>query len=374
MSEGPLAGYRQLVKRGELTGDASQERVASRLDDLHRRLQSYRRGKRGWFSTPKVPKGLYIYGEVGRGKSMLMDLFFASVKNTPKRRVHFHAFMLETHAAIHSWRQMSAKDRARQPNFVREAGDDPIPPVAEAIAQSATLLCFDEFQVTDVTDAMILGRLFENLFSRGVVVVATSNRRPDQLYPGGINRQLLLPFIALIKQRMEELELNGPMDYRLAKLKGFELYWTPLGPKADAGLDQAWRSLTGLDRGEPMELVVQGRRLVVREQAKGVARFTFAELCEVPLGAADYLTLARTFHTIILANIPKMGPEKRNEAKRFVTLIDALYENHVKLVCSAAAPPEELYPAGDVSFEFKRTASRLFEMQSAEYLARAHSA
>ena len=373
MTVGPLLGYRRLVERGELTGDAAQEQAASQLDGLYQSLQSYQRGRRGLFSAPKELKGLYIYGEVGRGKSMLMDLFFACVEKTPKRRVHFHAFMLETHAAIHTWRQMSAQDRSRQPHFVRDAGDDPIPPTAEAIARSATLLCFDEFQVSDVADAMILGRLFENLFARGVVIVATSNRAPEELYLGGINRQLFLPFIALIKERMDLIHLDGPMDYRLAKLKGFELYWMPLGSAAEQGLTEAWRSLTELDRGEPLTLSVQGRTLRVREQAKGVGRFTFAELCEEPLGAADYLALARVFHTLIIADIPRLDPEKRNAAKRFVTLIDTLYEARVKLICSAAARPEELYPSGALAFDFKRTSSRLIEMQSTDYLGRAHA-
>jgi cell division protein ZapE len=374
MTEGPLSGYRRLVERGELTGDAAQERAASLLDGLHRRIRTYQRGRRSFLgasSTP--PKGLYIFGEVGRGKSMLMDLFFACVGNTPKRRVHFHAFMIETHAAIHAWRQMTPKVRAQQPNFVREAGDDPIQPVAEEIARSATLLCFDEFQVTDVADAMILGRLFENLLARGVVIVATSNRAPEDLYFGGINRQLFLPFIKMIGEKMELIHLDGPMDYRLAKLKGFELYWTPLGADADQGLAHAWRSLTGLDHGEPMQLTVQGRSLRVREQAKGVARLGFGELCEEPLGPADYLALAHTFHTLIISGIPRLDPEKRNEAKRFVTLIDTLYDNRVKLICSAAAAPDALYPTGDAAFEFKRTASRLVEMQSADYLRLSHA-
>jgi cell division protein ZapE len=374
MSEGPLSGYRRLVARGELTGDAAQERAAAKLDGLHRQLRSYQRGRRSFFgSVATPPKGLYIFGEVGRGKSMLMDLFFAGLTNTPKRRVHFHAFMVETHAAIHAWRQMPPKERARQPHFVREAGDDPIPPIAEAIARSATLLCFDEFQVTDVADAMILGRLFENLLARGVVIVSTSNRAPDELYQGGINRQLFLPFIAMIRERMDLIHLDGPMDYRLAKLKGFELYWTPLGPEADQGLADAWRSLTGLDHGEPMHVTVQGRTLRIREQAKGVARFSFAELCEEPLGPADYLALAHTFHTVIIAGIPLLTPEKRNAAKRFVTLIDTLYDNRVKLICSAAAPPDKLCPMGDSAFEFRRTASRLIEMQSSDYLALSHA-
>jgi cell division protein ZapE len=374
MSEGPLSGYRRLVERGELTGDAAQERAASQLDALHSQLQTYQRGRRSFFgSANPPPKGLYIFGEVGRGKSMLMDLFFSCVENTPKRRVHFHAFMVETHAAIHAWRQMTPKLRAQQPNFVREAGDDPIQPVAEAIARSATLLCFDEFQVTNVADAMILGRLFENLLARGVVIVATSNRAPEELYLGGINRQLFLPFINMIRERMGLIHLDGPMDYRLAKLKGFELYWSPLGPEADQGLAEAWRSLTGLDHGEPTQLSVQGRTLRIREQAKGVARLGFGELCEEPLGPADYLSLAHSFHTLIISRIPRLDPEKRNEAKRFVTLIDTLYDNKVKLICSAAASPDELCTQGELAFEFKRTASRLIEMQSADYLQLSHA-
>lgn len=367
MSSGPLSAYREKIARGEIAEDAAQALVASRLQHLAEELGNWRPGqKAGPFSrfgfgrpvTP--PEGLYIWGGVGRGKSMLMDLFFDTVAITPKRRVHFHAFMQETHERIFDWRQKEKAGKVK--------GSDPIPPVADMIAKEAALLCFDEFQVHDIADASILGRLFEHLFERGVVVVATSNRAPDGLYEGGLNRHRFLPFIDLVKTKMDVLHLDSATDYRLDRLKGLPVYHVPLGPQADAALDDAFEKLTDSTHGEPMTLSLKGRAVEVPEARHGVARFSFSDLCARPLGAADYLKIAQTFHTVIIRDVPLMGPERRNEAKRFVTLIDALYEAKTKLILSAEAPPEALYPAGDGAFEFERTVSRLMEMQSADYI------
>ncbi len=354
-----LERYRALVAERALKPDAEQLAAAARLDALARALKSYRTG--GWplFKKPASPRGLYIWGDVGRGKSMLMDLFFEAARVSKKTRVHFNAFMVETHARIHAERQ-------------KGESADPIPPVARAIASKANLLCFDEFQVTDVADAMILGRLFEQLFSLGVVIVATSNTPPEKLYDGGLNRQLFLPFIALIKERLDIVNLDGAVDYRLQRMAGMKVYITPLGPDADRAMDEDWRKLTDEERGEAVELTVLGRKLTVPQAARGVARFSFDDLCVAALGAADYLAIAETFRTVMIDRIPAMSPEQRNEARRFVLLIDTLYDENVKLICSAAAAPEALYPSGDGADAFRRTVSRLIEMQSADYLAHGH--
>ncbi len=370
-----------MLEDGELKPDPAQAHAIEALQRLFADLHSYNPRGAGflWFRRASAPpRGLYLHGGVGRGKSMLMDLFFDSVPMTKKRRAHFHEFMLETHAAIHEWRQLTPKQRRQKVaglNYKGAGGDmdDPIPPVAKRIAHETTLLCFDEFQVLDVTDAMILGRLFTELFNNGVVLVATSNRHPDDLYKGGLNRQLFLPFIDLLKEKLQVLELNGPEDYRLARLKGVEIYHHPLDAEARTQMDAAWRRLTDHAHGSPCTLTVQGRTLNVPQADKGVARFDFDDLCGQPLGAADYLCIAHHFHTVLIDDIPRMGPELRNEAKRFVTLIDAFYDNKVKFVCSADAPPDELYPKGDGAFEFERTVSRLIEMQSEEYMAAGHA-
>ena len=351
--------YRAAVSRGELKDDAAQRHAAQTLQSLARALANYRPGRRLFLPPAPPPRGIYIWGDVGRGKSMLMDLFFAEAPARSKLRVHFNSFMVETHARIHQERQ-------------REGSDDPIPPVARAIAERARLLCFDEFQVSDVADAMILGRLFEQLFERGVVIVATSNTPPDRLYEGGLNRQLFLPFIEEIKKKLHIVELNGPVDYRLQRMSGLDVYLHPLDPVANAAMDAAWRRLTDSDHGAPVKLTVLGRTLTVPQAAKGVARFTFEELCARPLAAADYLAIAHSFHTVLIDHIPGLAPAQRNEARRFVVLIDTLYDEGVKLICSAAAPPEELYPSGDGADAFRRTASRLHEMQSEDYLRRGH--
>jgi cell division protein ZapE len=351
--------YRAAVAKGELKPDAAQERAAAKLSMLAKALRGYRPGRSLFFGQRKAPRGAYLWGDVGRGKSMLMDLFFAQVATAKKRRVHFNEFMVETHAAIHAERQKAGHS-------------DPIPPVARAVAERATLLCFDEFQVTDVADAMILGRLFEQLFNHGVVIVATSNTPPDRLYEGGLNRQLFLPFIAQFKERLDVIELAGATDYRLQRMSGLKVYMTPLGPQADAAMDAAWLRLTDVKRGAPAALRVLGRTLTVPQAAKGVARFGFADLCAQPLAGADYLAVAHAFHTVLIDHIHTLCADQRNEARRFVLLIDTLYDEGVKLICSAQAPPDALYPTGDGADSFRRTASRLHEMQSEDYLKRGH--
>jgi cell division protein ZapE len=360
MAGGPLERYRAAVGSGHLTGDAGQERVAMALDGLASEVEARktRRSFFSWRSGPAPVRGLYIFGPVGRGKSMLMDLFFDTVAVEAKRRVHFHEFMAGVHGGVKAWRDKDA--------------NDPVGRIARDIAVETQLLCFDEFQVTDIADAMILSRLFKALFDESVVIVATSNRAPEELYENGINRQLFLPAIKLIEDHMSIMSLDGPIDYRLAKLGQARVYFTPLGPESDAALDDVWHDLTGVAHGVPSALSILGRSLPIPEQAKGVARFTFEELCGAPLGPNDYLAIADAFHALVLKDVPQLQPEQRNEAKRFLTLIDALYERSVKLICSAAGAPDELYVSGDVAREFERAASRLIEMQSTEYLARPH--
>ncbi|MEM7428667.1 MAG: cell division protein ZapE [Pseudomonadota bacterium] len=353
--------YDSLISRGDLSRDAAQSVIVKRLDALCEALDTYEPGGSGSFLSrifglgekTEMPKGLYVHGDVGRGKTMLMDLFFDQVRIKAKTRIHFHEFMQNVHARVHHWRQKE---------------EDPVAPVAEEIASSATLLCFDEFQVTDIADAMILGRLFTALFEHGVVVVSTSNLEPDRLYEHGLNRGHFLPFIRLMKQKLDVVSLDGEKDYRLDRLLGHKVYLTPLGPDADAEIQNMWRELTECDEAPPAELEVSGRTLVVPQAARSVARFSFSDLCEKPLGPGDFLKIAKTFHTVIVEGIPKLSRAKRNEAKRFVLLIDSLYDNHVRLIASADVPPHEIYPEGDHAFEFNRTASRLMEMQSEDYL------
>lgn len=362
------ARYDERVASGALTGDPAQAAAASRLDDLARTLANPPK-KPLFGKAPDAPKGVYLWGGVGRGKSMLMDLFFAETKLSPKRRVHFHEFMAEVQERLDIWRKMSEADRKRSPWRVSGAGDDPIAPVAKQVASEARLLCFDEFQVTQIADAMILARLFDAIFAHGVTVVATSNRHPDDLYKDGINRGLFLPFIQRLKERCDVFELVSARDYRLDRLVEAPVWYAPLGQGSSAALDLAWTRLTLGADPQHCVLTVKGRKLDVSREAAGVARFTFEELCARPLGSIDYLTIAATFHTVILEGIPLLTPDRRNEAARFVSLIDALYEARVKLVASAAAEPDRLYPDGDGAFEFQRTASRLFEMRSASYMA-----
>ncbi|GJL96997.1 MAG: cell division protein ZapE [Hyphobacterium sp.] len=359
----PVEILKNRIASGALTEDAGQMAAAEALTNLHQQLAKWRI-RDGWVrhKTPP-PKGLYLWGGVGRGKSMLMDMFFRNAPVAAKRRVHFHEFMQETHARIGVWRKRDERKKGQ---------NDPIPPVAKDIAKTARLLCFDEFQVTDIADAMLLGRLFEQLFEIGVVVVATSNRVPDDLYKDGINRQLFLPFIGELKTRLDVMEISSGADHRLAQLTAAPVYYSPNGPESDAALDAAWHRLTQGAEPKACTITVHGRAVPVPSEAAGVARFTFEELCARPLGAADYLALAAKFHTLLIEGVPRLSPDKRNEAKRFVTLIDALYEAKTKLIMSAATDPEGLYPAGDGAFEFERTASRLMEMRSEIYLAAAH--
>jgi len=368
--------YETLVATGTIERDPAQIRLVKALDDLAQELGRRRRARKGsalgWLFSRKedpaaVPKGLYIWGSVGRGKTMLMDLFHEAAP-APKRRVHFHGFLADAHERIHAHRQALKAGTAK--------GDDPIPVVADALADEATLLCFDEFTVTDIADAMILGRLFDALFKRGVTVVATSNVEPDRLYEGGLNRALFLPFVAELTRRVTVLRLDSRTDFRLEKLGGAAVYHAPSGPEADAALARAFKGLTGKAQGKPTIVRVKGREVTVPEAAAGVARFAFADLCAQPLGASDYMAVARSFHTVILADIPVMSAETRNEAKRFITLVDTLYDAHVKLVASAAAEPRGLYVAteGREAFEFDRTVSRLIEMQSTAYLGLPHGA
>ncbi len=347
-----------------LAPDPAQAEAVARLDAMEKALV----GSQGWFGE-KRHKGLYIWGSVGRGKSMLMDLFFEAARVKLKRRVHFHDFMLETHAFIFEWRKLSQDERRKHPAHVRGSGDDPMPAAARHIADHADLLCFDEFHVNQIADAMILGRLFEQLFDRGVTIVATSNRKPSDLYKDGINRQLFLPFIKRLEEELDVVELKAARDYRLERLTVAPVYYAPLGSDADRAMDAAFARLTAGASPAPDALDVQGRKVAVPQQAMGVARFTFEELCAKPLGAADYLAIARHYHTVLIDHVPKMVQDQRTWAARFVTLIDALYESKTKLVMSAGAQPDDLYPAGDGAFEFQRTASRLHEMRSADYLA-----
>jgi cell division protein ZapE len=366
--------YAALVRDGAIERDPAQTRVLKLLDELATELGQFRLQRKsnplGWlFGARKAspsPRGLYVWGSVGRGKTMLMDLFFEVSPVRRKRRAHFHAFMADVHARVHAWRQQLKAGKVK--------GDDPIAPIAEALADDAWLLCFDEFSVTDIADAMILGRLFSALFARGVVVVATSNVAPPRLYEGGLNRALFLPFIAELERRMQVVELDARADFRLEKLRGAPVYHAPADAAARAALDRAFLALTGLERGAEENLTVFGRTVVVPQAAHGVARFSFEDLCGRPLGASDYLEIAREFHTVLIDGIPVMGFEKRNEARRFVWLIDALYDMHVKVVASAEAEPTALYTAseGREAFEFERTASRLIEMRSGEYLALPH--
>jgi cell division protein ZapE len=370
-----LTRYQSMIDQGQIEADAAQAAAVRRLHELAERIATTRLARKssalGWLfgartETAQALKGLYIWGAVGRGKTMLMDLFFGYVTAQRKRRVHFHDFMADVHARVHEWRQLARDGKVK--------GSDPIAPVAEALAEEAWVLCFDEFAVNDIADAMILGRLFTALWERGVVVVATSNVDPADLYKEGLNRALFLPFIAELQTRMEVLKLEARTDYRLEKLSGAPVYHAPADARADKALDAAWSSLTGHAPARPALLTVRTRKVEVPAASGGVARFGFADLCDRPLGASDYLMVAREYHTLILDRVPVMDIARRNEAKRFITLIDILYEHHVKLVASAEAEPRELYTAADGRevFEFERTVSRLIEMRSEAYLAAPH--
>lgn len=355
-----LTRYDERLALGEIEADAAQRDVANRLDALQTALHATAAGNGNWLrllgKAPEPPKGLYIYGGVGRGKTMLMDLLFEEIAFEPKRRAHFHEFMADVHDRI-------GAARATVPG-------DPIPHVAKDLASEAKLLCFDELHVTDIADAMILGRLFQGLYAAGTVMVATSNAHPSSLYKNGLNRELFLPFIAKLQDQMEVVELKSDKDFRLDKLAGAQLYFTPADRTAREELDAHWERLTGHHPGKPVTIDVKGRAVRVPLASMGVARFDFADLCDVPLGANDYLHIAHAFHTIIIDGIPVIDPGRRDVARRFINMIDAFYDTRTSLIASADAEPDGLYPKGHGADLFERTASRLMEMRSEGYLAR----
>src|SRR5437762_4167169 len=363
--------YKTLVASGAIEADPAQARAAEALAALEQRLSGYKPvSKQGLFGrlfsdNGEAPRGLYVHGEVGRGKTMLMDLFFQQAPVAHKRRAHFHEFMAEVHERIYGYRQGIARGEI--------ANGDVIALTANAIFDEAWLLCFDEFHVTDIADAMILGRLFSKLFELGTVVVATSNVAPEDLYKGGLNRALFLPFISQIADRMDVLRLDARTDFRLEKLAGVKM-WLTNDPEAEFVLNRAWGRMTGNAPCKSRDIAIKGRKLRVPCSAHGVARFAFADICEKPLAASDYLRLAHDYHTILIDRIPVMDYAERNAAKRFISLIDTLYDNAVKLMASAEADPVLLYVAtdGNEANEFKRTSSRLIEMSSESYLALPH--
>ena len=372
---GPLAAYRAKLAEGELLTDPAQALAAERLQALFLRLRNYdpapdAPADRSFFGRllgrkraddipDDYPNGLYLVGEVGRGKSMLMDLFFAAAEVPRKRRVHFHQFMQEAHRHMHGRRTAGH-------------GDDPIPSLADAVAGAAALLCFDEFQITDVADATILGRLFQALFARGVVVVATSNTRMDDLFAGQPGRDAFLPFIGLLKQHLDMIVMHGSRDWRRQRLRGIPTWHVPADTRADRALDLAFEELTGGAAPKSETLRIMGHTLSVPLAAQGVARFDFEALCGQPLGAGDYLALATHYQALVLDGVPRLSPDNYDVARRFIVLVDALYDHRVKLVASADAEPDLLYAAGEGARAFERTASRLEEMQSRDYLSLPH--
>ncbi|MFN3658388.1 MAG: cell division protein ZapE [Pseudolabrys sp.] len=375
MSQTFSARYAALVAAGKIEADPGQADLVRHFNRLEQRVNEHRLAQKssslGWLFGKREKggpplKGLYVYGEVGRGKTMLMDLFFEATAVRRKRRVHFHEFMADVHERVHTYRQEMKNG---------EANNDPIQRAAAAIAEESWLLCFDEFHVTDIADAMILARLFTRLFELGVVMVATSNLAPGELYKDGLNRALFLPFIALLQRHCEVARLDARVDFRLEKLTGVPTWYVPPDAKAEAALDDAWRRLAD-GHGAEHELVVKGHIVRVPKAAMGVARFSFEDLCGQPLGAADFLKIAHEFHTVLIDGIPVMDFARRNEAKRFIILIDTLYDHAVKLLASAEAQPDELYigTEGYEANEFKRTASRLIEMRSQAYLGLPHGA
>lgn len=380
------------MEAGELKPDTDQINAINALERLHEKLTHYSPSgirNRNWLSrlfshadgTLVPPSGIYLFGGVGRGKSMLMDLFYETAPLSKKQRIHFQEFMLDIHARLKVWHGLSTQQRKLALKDIvldRKIDlDDPIPAIAHQIASTTTLLCFDELQITDIADAMVVTRLFQELFDQGVVVVSTSNRAPDELYKNGLNRHRFIPFIDRIKERMEVIPLNGPIDYRYDRLKGVETYFHPVNDATTMALSTLFfrltdRNIEDRDKVPSGELIVQRRKLFVPKSARGVAVFSFKRLCANPLGAADYLAVAKAYHTVIMVAIPQFTYENASEATRFMHFIDALYEYNVKFLCSAAAPPQQLYRSGNIGFEFERVVSRLMEMQSNDYLIRGH--
>ncbi len=359
--------YQAALSEGRLRADPAQAHALQALIRLNRDLEAA--GEPRLFRKQKARRGVYLYGPVGRGKSMLMDLFYETAPVEKKRRVHFHVFMGEVHRLIGQWRKGDSAQRKAV--FGQAKGDDPIVPTAAVIASAARLLCFDEFQVSDIADAMILGRLFEALIAGGVTVVATSNRAPEALYHNGVNRQLFLPFIAMLDQHLEVVAVKGAVDYRLDRLRGAQVWLCPDDEPHQARFEALWSDLLDGAAETGVTLEVLGRKTYLPDAAGGLVRSSFASLCGQALGPQDYLALAEAAHTLFLEAIPVLDPSKRSEARRFVTLVDALYEAKVKLIALAAVEPEGLYPQGEGSFEFERCVSRLQEMRSAAYLGAA---
>jgi cell division protein ZapE len=362
------AAYADRLAEGRIAPDPAQAAAVKALARLENDLAEAEPGKLAAFfkRAPESQRGVYLVGPVGRGKSMLMDLFFETVPVQKKRRTHFHVFMGEIHRLIDAWRKGDAA--ARKARFGQHKGDDPIPPIADVVADQARLLAFDEFQVTDIADAMILGRLFEALFARGVTLVATSNRMPDELYKDGINRQLFLPFIELLKSKVDVVRVAGPHDYRLDRLRAAGVWFSPNDPDNERSFLALWRDMLGGEEEVGETLEVLGRKVHLPHAQGGMVRASFASLCSVALGPNDYIAIAERFHTIFLQDLPRLTANRREEARRFVILIDALYEAHARLIVLAEAEPTALYPEGDGAFEFERTASRLQEMRSADWL------
>jgi len=358
--------YDRRLAAGEIRPDPAQGPGLAALVRLEGELAAQPNGLAAFFRKPEGARGVYLWGPVGRGKSLLMDLFYEAAPVVKKRRTHFHVFMGEIHRLIGAWRTGDAA--ARKAKFGQAKGDDPIAPVADLVADQARLLCFDELQVTDIADAMILGRLFEALFARGVTLVATSNRQPDDLYKDGINRQLFLPFIALLKERLEVVAVAGAHDYRLDRLRAAGTWFSPNDPDNERRFMELWRDMLAGEAESGATLEVLGRKLHLPHASGGLVRSSFASLCNVALGPNDYVAIAEHFHTVFLEDVPKLTANQREAARRFVILIDALYEARARTIVLAEGEPKALYPTGDGAFEFERTASRLEEMRSADWL------
>lgn len=367
-SGGPLGNYRALLAKGRLRQDANQKRAAEKLQSLFTALQSYEPGAGpvGWRERLTLrrcrqnppPQGLYIYGGVGTGKSMIMDIFYETVPVRAKRRVHFHGFMEEVQQRLHNKRGLGQ--------------EDPLLEVADDLMREAWLLCFDEFHVVNIADAMILARLFKAFFDRGMVVVSTSNWPPCRLYEGGLQRQNFLPFIDLLNQKMDVLELDNGVDYRRDRMRSRLVYFYPLNPESCNAVEDVFKNFAGDHPIEKLEIKILGHSVFVPRAAGPVAQFGFDDICGQPLGVSDYMALARRFPCLIVANVPLLASEQRNEARRFMLLVDALYERRCKLVISAEGPPEQLYPTGQSAYEFERTVSRLHEMGSQDYSEQPH--